>query len=141
MRCARRDDGRGRPRTLAVTAHGRRVRADPLALWWHLAERMPVTSADPITKQAGLLLLIAVAAGVTDDLHDTIAGLLGAIGWIGDDGTPMTPLMASYAAWDNAAVLRWLDALSSPLGQNANAGSEGSVFTRAALVTWPGVRR
>lgn len=117
------------------------MRADPLALWWHLAERMPVTSADPITKQAGLLLLIAVAAGVTDDLNDTIADLLGAIGWIGDDPTPMTPLMASHAAWDNAAVLRWLGAVSSPLGQKANAGSEGSVFARAALVTWPGVRR
>lgn len=97
--------------TLAVTTQGRRVRADPLALWWHLAERMPVTSADPITKQAGLLLLIAVAAGAADDLNDTIADLLGAIGWISDDGTPMTPLMASHAAWDNAAVLRWLGTL------------------------------
>ena len=39
---------------LLLTAAGRRLRTDPVSLWWHLAERMPPRSADRCETQAGL---------------------------------------------------------------------------------------
>ena len=51
---------------LLLTAGGRKLRADPVALWWHLAERMPVKSVDRCETQAGLIWLLAVAAQADD---------------------------------------------------------------------------
>ena len=44
---------------LLRTARGRAAATDPLALWWQLAERMPLRSADACETQAGLILLAA----------------------------------------------------------------------------------
>jgi hypothetical protein len=38
---------------LMVTARGKAARSDPLALWFQLAERMPLTSKDLCEEQAG----------------------------------------------------------------------------------------
>ena len=51
---------------LLVTAQGKAARGDPAAPWFQLAERMPLTSKDLCEEQAGLLYLIAVAAGEDD---------------------------------------------------------------------------
>ncbi|MFC5260936.1 plasmid pRiA4b ORF-3 family protein [Kribbella qitaiheensis] len=127
--------------TLVLTKRGRAVRSDPLALWWHLAEQMPPASRDACETQAGIFLLATLAARSADDPYRTIAELLAAIGWMGIDGTPMTPSMAGQAAWDTDAVLRRLGALIDERGihrRSAKSTPEGVVFARAALRTWPG---
>ncbi len=124
---------------LLTTSRGRRLRGDPAGLWWHLAERMPLRSADRCQTQAGLLLLAALAANVTGDLDAVVARLLGAIGWISGDGTQLTGSAAADAAWDTSTVLRRLGALS--FGRHGfGPGTpvpDGIVFARAALRTWP----
>ena len=124
---------------LVRTARGRAAATDPLALWWQLAEKMPLKSADACQTQAGLILLAAVAAQITDDLDAAVARFLDAIGWVSGDGTPLTGSMAAYAAWDTKTVLR-------RVGGFADEGraygperptADGVVFARAALRTWP----
>ncbi|MGI8696821.1 MAG: plasmid pRiA4b ORF-3 family protein [Mycobacteriales bacterium] len=129
--------------SLDLTVRGRRVHADPVALWWQLAGRLPMASTDRCETQAGLILLVLVAAGATDDLDSTIAGFLGEIGWMGSDGTPLTGSMASYAAWDTKAVLRRLGGLADPTRASSSerVTADGAVFARAALRTWPGSGR
>jgi len=97
---------------LLLTACGRAVRADPAALWWHLAERMPPGSRDRCEQQAGLLLLILVAADATDDLSVTIARFLTASAWMLADGRPLTGGAAARAAWDTKAVLQRIGAFA-----------------------------
>ncbi|MGN6796344.1 MAG: plasmid pRiA4b ORF-3 family protein, partial [Streptosporangiaceae bacterium] len=75
---------------LRQTATGRKFRDDPVALWWHLATRMPLRSADAFELQAGLLILLAIAGEVADDRDASVAHILGSIGWSLPDGTPPT---------------------------------------------------
>jgi hypothetical protein len=126
--------------TLVLTKRGRDVRDDPLALWWHLAERMPPASRDACETQAGLILLATLAAGSTDNPNGTVAEILDAIGWRSIDGTPMTPSMAYQAAWDTSSVLHRLDALIDEPGHRSSDKStpQGVTFARAALRTWTG---
>lgn len=128
---------------LSQTARGRAVRHDPAALWWHLAERMPVRSADPFESQAGLLVLIVMAGGVPDDPSPIVAQLLDAIGWALADGTPPTPSQAFGAARETWEVLRRLGAIA---GERWLPGAEaptpdGVLLARAALQTWPEQQR
>jgi hypothetical protein len=123
---------------LLLTSHGSAVREDPAALWSHLAERMPLKSSATYEVQAGLILLICVAARFTGTLDETIGRLLAAIGWVNSDGTPLTDIAASPAAWDTRTVLRRLGALPDQHpGRAARLAPEGVIFARAALVTWP----
>ncbi|WP_020392348.1 plasmid pRiA4b ORF-3 family protein [Kribbella catacumbae] len=122
--------------TLVLTKRGSAVRNDPLALWWHLAEQMPPKSRDACETQAGLILLATLAARSTDNASRTIADVLAAIGWMGMDGTPMTPSMASQATWDTSTVLHRLGAYIDEPGIHRRSGkptSQGVTFARAAL--------
>jgi Plasmid pRiA4b ORF-3-like protein len=124
---------------LLATSRGRALRADPGGLWWHLAERMPLRSADRCEVQAGLLLLAGVAAQVTGDVDAIVARMLGAIGWIASGGTELTRSMAARADWDTKTVLRRLGGFSPDrfdLGPEQPT-PEGVTFARAALRTWP----
>jgi hypothetical protein len=124
---------------LLLTARGRAAAADPLALWWQLAERMPIRSADAGVMQAGLILLIIVAAQSGADPDTTIMRFLAAMGWMSSDGTPLTRSMAAYAAWDTSTVLRRLGAFAEDRrsGRPAGPTTDGVTFARAALRTWP----
>jgi hypothetical protein len=122
---------------LLLTSRGSAVREDPAALWPHLAERMPLKSSAIYEVHAGLILLICVAARFTGTLDETIGRLLTAIGWINSDGTPLTDIAASQAAWDTRTVLRRLGALPDHRPGAAGPAPEGVMFARAALVTWP----
>jgi hypothetical protein len=125
---------------LLLTTRGRGLRTDPVALWWHLAENTPPRSTDVCETQAGLLALVTVAANV-DDRDAIVADLVGAIGWISSDGTPLTELMVSRAAWHTTALLRrvggfaYHDRLAY---RSARVTSDGIAFARAALTGWPG---
>jgi len=130
---------RKRSGVLLLTARGSSARADPVALWWHLAERMPPASKDLCEQQAGLLLLVLLAAEATDDLEAAIARFLAAIGWMLDDGRPMTGGAAARAAWDTKAVLRRIGAFAQdrPGCYDSDEPTKAGVaFARAALHTW-----
>jgi hypothetical protein len=124
----RRDRGR-----LVRTAVGAALQQDPVALWWHLAEQLPLRSAAVSEVQPGLILLACVAAQYTGTgtLDDTIAAMLTAIGWTNGDGSPLTGAEAAAATSGTHAVLRRLGALPCD-------SAEGVAFARAALSTWPG---
>lgn len=115
------------------------MRGDPIALWWLLAEKTPPRSTDACQTQAGLILLIATAAQITDDLNATVADLLGAIGWMSGDGTPLTGSMASHAAWNTTAVLRRVGAFTDEhdFDRQKRPTPNGITFARAALTTYP----
>jgi hypothetical protein len=128
--------------TLLLTARGRALSTDPVALWWQLAERVPVRSKDAAETQAGLILLAAVAAGASDS--DTIiAEILNAIGWRNAEGAPLTGSMAARAAWNTRAVLRRLGCFADDRHtyRNTPPTPDGVTFARAALRTWPGKTR
>ncbi|GAA5134019.1 plasmid pRiA4b ORF-3 family protein [Pseudonocardia adelaidensis] len=123
---------------LLLTTRGRRLRTDPVGLWWHVAERAPLASRDRCETQAGLILVIAVAAGVTDDLDAVIARTLNAIGWTRGDGRPLTGYDAGYAAWGTRTLLRRLDALTGgSYRREERPTPHGITFARAALRIWP----
>jgi hypothetical protein len=130
---------RKRHGTLLLTSQARNLRTDPVALWWHLAKRMPPASRDACESQAGLILLLALATGAAEDPDVITARLLGAIGWLNADGTELTEFDAGQASWDTNTVLRRLGALTAddPWLSATQPTPEGVAFARAALRNWP----
>jgi pRiA4b ORF-3-like protein len=123
---------------LLLTARARRLRTDPVRLWWHLAEQLPLKSKDPCEYQAGLLLLIGIAAASPGDLDASVAQTLHAIGWMHNDGTPLTSHDAAHAAWDTRTALHRMSALAGkPYRGEEQSTPDGIAFARAALRTWP----
>lgn len=122
---------------LLWTARGRALRQDAVALWWHLAERMPLRSADPFESQASMLFLMAVAGGLVDELDAAVAHILGSVGWMLSDGTP--PARAFGAASDTYEVLRRIGAIAGEhyFPRSDAPATEGVLFARAALHAWP----
>ena len=128
---------------LQITSRGQALRSDPVALWRRLAESLPA-ARDDCERQAGVLLLVMVAAGVTADCYEEIAGLLTAIGWQTSYGEPLTSSAARHATWTTGAVLRRIGAFTVGSGADSSDRSptkEGVAFARAALMTWPPDRR
>jgi hypothetical protein len=124
---------------LLLTARGAGLRSDPAALWWHLAERMPLRTAGPGGFQPGLIMLVCVAAGVTGTLNATIAGMLTAIGWMNTDGGPLTGGQAAQAADSTRSVLGRLGVLpvqSSGHGRPGGALAHSSRSSQAAAFGW-----
>lgn len=124
---------------LLLTSQARALRTDPVALWRHLAERMPPKSPGRCEHQAGLILLTALAAQAADDPDVIVARVLSAIGWACGDGTELTERAASHASWATMAVLRRLGALTDdgPRYPAAKLTRDGLTFARAALRSWP----
>ena len=121
---------------LLLTSRARAVRTDPPALWRHLAQRMPPASRDQCETQAGLILLIVIAARAEGDPDTTAARLLSAIGWVNADGTDLDRHTAARACWDTRTVLRRLGALTGDWRSEAPS-ADGITFARAALQNWP----
>jgi Plasmid pRiA4b ORF-3-like protein len=126
---------------LRLTPRGRAAHADPVALWWQLAESMPA-ARDDCERQAGLLLLLMLAADEAADWAEVVAEVLTAIGWQTGYGEPLTSSSAFHTVWSTHLVLRRIGALESgPGNYRADKPSrEGVIFGRAALLTWPVVR-
>ncbi|MGH4002096.1 MAG: plasmid pRiA4b ORF-3 family protein, partial [Pseudonocardiaceae bacterium] len=118
---------------LLLTAQGHAMRRDPVALWWLLAEKTPPRCTDACQTQAGLIVLVATAAQITDDLNTTVADLLGEIGWVSGDDTPLTDSMASHAAWNTTTVLRRVGAFTDErrVDQRKRSTPDGVAFARA----------
>ncbi|MGP0079841.1 plasmid pRiA4b ORF-3 family protein [Mycobacterium sp.] len=123
---------------LMVTARGKAARSDPSALWFQLAERMPLTSKDLCEEQAGLLFLIAVAAGENDP-DGFVADMLDAIGWKHRDRTPITTSSAAHITRNTRDVLRRLRLLApdSRVAKPERVTPQAVAFARAAVRSWP----
>lgn len=125
---------------LLATARGRALRNDPVGLWWHLAERTPAASKDPSVYQAGLLQLAVVAAGVGAGGGAIVAELLGALGWMCGDGSPITAQSAAAATSEVRATMRSMGLLQrdgSALDRREGPTKGAVDFARAALTAWP----
>lgn len=92
---------------LLRTVAGRKLTDDPAALWWHIAEHLPLARDDG-ERQAGLLYLLTVAAGLAEK-NELIAEGMIVLGWA-DSRTrqPLDPLDAFRVARDTWAVFRRL---------------------------------
>jgi hypothetical protein len=128
---------RKRQGMLLLTSRARAVRADPPALWWHLAQRMPPAARDECENQAGLILLTVIAARAGGDPDITVARLLSAIGWVSGSGTELDRRAAGQACWDTKTALRRLGAITGDWRSEAPS-ADGVTFARAALQSWPG---
>lgn len=126
---------RKRKGRLLRTARGRDLAKDPVALWFYLAERVPPNTRAESRMHAGLLLLIAIAAGFTDNVNTVVAGYLGALGWANADRRPPSPLDAALAAEETEAVLRTLGAFEQAPGApwRRQPSADAVAFARAAL--------
>jgi len=125
---------------LQLTTAGQRLRTDPVALWWHLAERMPLRTSDRCETQAGLIWLLAVAAHPGRHPREFVARVLGGLGWRFSSGEWLDGHNAALAAHPTREVLRRLGCLADDrsLGEPETLNADGAVFARAAAATWPG---
>jgi hypothetical protein len=89
-----------------------KLRTDPVTLWWHLAERVPVKSADRCETQADLIWLVVVAAQGVGDPAEIVARMLGSVDWALSDGAMLDALDAAEVAWDTRYVLRRLGGMT-----------------------------
>ena len=85
--------------------------------------------------QAGLILLIVIAARAEGDPDVTAARLLSAIGWVNADGTDLDRHAAARAYWDTKTALRRLGACTGDW-PSETPSADGITFARAALQSW-----
>lgn len=125
---------------LRLTTAGQRLRADPVALWRHLAERMPLKSADPCETQAGLIWLLAVAAHPDQNPGEFVGRMLAGLGWRLNSGEYLDQHNAALAAHPTREVLRRLGCLADEgrFFEPETLNADGALFARAAAGSWPG---
>ena len=92
-------------------------------------------------NQAGLLLLVGVAAGLAEGLDGDVARTLDAIGWVHVDDSPLTSRDGSVAARETRTMLQRLGAVTERrYREQERPTPEGVTLARAALVRWPAGR-
>jgi len=121
---------------LQVTKLGHRLIDDPVGLWWHLAERLPVARSEA-ERDAGVLYLLTVAAGRSED-DALLADGMSILGWAPRGGhQPLSSAAAFAAARDTWVVFyrlgllarrrRWDEPEPPP-------SSQARILARAALL-------
>ncbi len=127
--------------TLVATPVGRKLRDDPVSLWWHLAEHLPPPGLRHPETHASILLLAAVAIGpdAAPDPLEYAARMMWEAGWQRSDDTPLTKWDARDAADDTHIALIRLGALVQDWHGSApdQPTRDGALFARASLRTWP----
>lgn len=119
--------------TLLPTALGRRLAEDPAGLWWHMADRLPPGRAE-VERMAGVLLLLAVAAG-RPRAHAVVAEGLSTLGVVdAATGRPPDELDALGLARDSWAVFLQLGLLPRRSRDDAPPGASAREFARARCV-------
>ena len=123
---------------LLPTKVGSGLRADPVGLWWHVADRLPDARTEA-AADAGMLLLIVVASGAPFDwvkLNRVLSAGMASLGWrVGGTGASLNQWQAFDAARDTWTALRRLGALDEEDGGGppASATVAGIQLARAAL--------
>ncbi len=98
---------------LVPTARGRQLATDPVALWWHLAGRLPLGGRGVADAgwHAGVLLLALMASGSTEPAETTIAQLLTGLGWALEGGHPIDRRTVTALVADDVRLLSRVGAL------------------------------
>jgi hypothetical protein len=120
---------------------------DPVALWLHLADRLPLGRTE-VERDAGAVILLDVACHGEDpktnpwppphlrfdtfgSIDDHLAAALHALGWIGTDGESLQGWQVRSLAGATATVLQRLGVYGH--SQTRRPTTEGVAFARAAL--------
>jgi len=123
---------------LLSTKVGSGLRADPVGLWWHVADRLPDARTEA-AADAGVLLLVAVASGTplnSAKVNRLLRTGMASLGWrVGGTGAPLDQWQSFDAARDTWTALRRLGALAEEDqgGSPAPATVAGIQLARAAL--------
>ena len=123
---------------LLLTKLGRRLRDDPVALWWHIAHRLPQHKEGSSELQAGLVSLALVAAGHAVRAAENrllIAELLTDLGWRLSTGEPTSEFSAYGTTRDTVSLLEHTGAFEKGrgIGRSSRPTPEGRALARAAL--------
>ncbi|HEU0042600.1 MAG TPA: plasmid pRiA4b ORF-3 family protein, partial [Jiangellaceae bacterium] len=137
---------------LKLTKLGAALRADPVRLWWHIAERLP-TSKDPFEVQADLVLMLMCAAGprTTSELDSgsarydverqqrtKLAVILDSLGWSYADGRRLGDEPIFSVGQDITTVFTRLGCYARTRHRWSTAPTaDGATFARAALTSRP----
>lgn len=121
---------------LLLTPSGRSLAEDPTGLWAYLADRTPAERS-PAETDAGLLLLLAVAAGTplnSDLIDELLLAGLEALAWRGVGGARLTRYQAFEASRGTWSTLRRIGALPDRYGARPTPPpNAGIAFARAAI--------
>ena len=121
---------------LLATKTGSAVAAEPLALWWHVARRLPLEAEDSVDRIVALIRILGLAAGrdvSSNRFRALAADVLTAVGWRAAS-RPLTP--QSMYAFDLASddVLSHLLAFDRSRRYARGAPSQnGTILARAIL--------
>jgi hypothetical protein len=116
-----------------ATARGAALAQDAVALWWHLAQRQPVGRRDA-ERDAGILALLAVAAGAADDSSVRIGQIMAGLGWQLRSGRPLDDSTVWGWAIMTTETLRRLGCFDTTGGRYRRiATAAGQSFARASL--------
>lgn len=123
---------------LLATKQGRRLRDDPVGLWWHIVQRMPLGEPRSAEHQAGVVTLLGVAAGSDPrdaELGSVLAEVLDGLGWLHWDGTRLSGRAAAAVARDVVDVLEHCRAFGDHVGvfDHAEPVPGGRALARAVL--------
>ena len=122
---------------LVPTPRGRELAGDPVGLWSHLADALPIGGRDVSDAewQAGVLLLALMASGSTDNAEVTIARLLTALGWAVSDGQPIDRRTVTGLIAQDVHLLRQLGAFERDRhdGWPGTVTPDGIALAHAAL--------
>lgn len=122
---------------LLPTARGRKLADDPVALWHHLADRLPLSGKDSTDAawQAGVLLLVLMASGDTTAGHTRIAELLTGLGWAVNGGRPIDTRTVIGLVAEDVRLLQRVGALVGGwrVPWPGEASSDGAALARASL--------
>jgi hypothetical protein len=132
---------RKRSGRLLITARGSALMDDPVALWRHIAQRLPLGRGD-CEREAGTLVLLLAAGGdgVGREVGEVLATVLAAVGWRIQGFGSLSPSVATEQARATWEVLHRMGAVtpSWPTSASAISTAGGRLLARAALSTGSG---
>jgi hypothetical protein len=121
---------------LVPTSRGKNLAQDPVGLWWHVAESLPLGGRGETDAawQAGVLLLALMASGATGNAGVTVAELLTGLGWAVGDREPIDRRTAIGLIADDVRLLYRVGAFErGGRGWPGTVTPDGVVLARASL--------
>ena len=132
---------------LKATPFATELADDPVALWWHLADRLPLGETD-VERDAGMVLLLDAVCrgdrewppphlwfGDSGGIDDHLAAALHALGWAGSEGEALQSWQVRSLAEPTLTVLERLGVYErNEAGYpTVRPTPDGVLFARAVL--------
>ena len=125
--------------SLRLTPAGRDLADDPVRMWFHVAEQLPVERHQGDRVAAVLGMLDALTIAEQDQSHRAVstpvrfdpAEALTHLGWFGSDGTPLEPHAFRFVWEQTGNVLNSIGVGS--YGKHARSQQDRIAFLRSAL--------